>query len=514
MTIIRQPDNQRDPLTAEAEGFVKAALDALSAHIAILDENGVIVHVNQAWQGFAEQNGFQAAAHGIGQNYLEVCDRAAPFSEDAAQVAQGIRSVRLRETEEFHTEYPCHSLQERRWFLVRVTRFSWAGQTRLIVAHHNITALKRSQIELQESKRWLEAILDNLVDGVMIFDRYGKIELLNRAGAYIFGYDQSAIIGQNVRQLFVGLDDEATDAELAAFLEQVSNLGDEMQGRRADRREFPMYFAVSEMQMDTRHVYTAIFQDFTERKFLEAEVWEKERLGFALEKERELRDLKNRFISMMSHDLKTPLAAIQLAASMLRNYSERFSAAEKKDAYDTIDQQVDYLTELINDVMQISRADFTGAELNLEVVDLETYCRDILEAVQATRRKGLSFVGTERRIEARLDTKLMRRAITNLLTNAIKYSPENSPVTLELTYGDSRATIRVIDNGMGIPPADLPGLFEPFNRASNVGSIQGTGLGLAIAKQAVDLHGGSISVESSLGQGTSFTIILPANCAS
>lgn len=371
-----------------------------------------------------------------------------------------------------------------------------------------------SIIELEERIRWLEAILDNLVDGVMTFDQHGGIESLNRAGAYIFGYEQNAVVGQNARQFFVGLSDNATDDELAAFLEQVSNLGDEVQGRRADGTVFPLYFAVSDMQMDARHVYTAIFQDFTERKFLENEMWEKERLSFALDKERELRDLKNRFISMMSHDLKTPLAAIQLANSMLRNYSDRSTPAEKKEAYDTIDQQVDYLTELINDVMQISRADFTGAELNLVTVDLETYCRDILETIQAThrQRKGLSFVGVERRIEARIDRKLMQRAITNLLTNAIKYSPENSPIRLEVTCADAQATIKVIDKGMGIPEVDLPRLFEPFNRASNVGSIQGTGLGLAIAKQAIELHGGRITVESQVGRGTTFTITLPANC--
>lgn len=511
MTTVRQGAKQIPPV---AESFVQAALDALTAHIAILDEDGVIVHVNQAWQRFGKQNDFRAKSYGIGQNYLEVCDRAAPYSEVAALVAQGIRSVRLRQTEEFHIEYPCDSPQERRWFLVRVTRFSWYGQTRLIVAHQNVTEMKRVQIELQESKRWLEAILDNLVDGVMTFDQHGRIESLNRAGAYIFGYEQKAIIGQNVRQLFVGLSEDARETELATFLEQISNLGDEVQGRRADGTAFPLYFAVSDMQMDARHIYTAIFQDFTERKFLESEVWEKERLSFALDKERELRDLKNRFISMMSHDLKTPLAAIQLANSMLRNYSDRSTPAEKQEAYDTIDQQVDYLTELINDVMQISRADFTGAELNLVAVDLETYCRDILETIQATnrQRRGLSFVGPERRVESRIDRKLMQRAITNLLTNAIKYSPENSPIRLELTCTDSQATIKVIDKGMGIPEADLPSLFEPFNRASNVGSIQGTGLGLAIAKQAVELHGGSISVASQVGRGTTFTITLPATC--
>lgn len=371
--------------------------------------------------------------------------------------------------------------------------------------------MKRVQTKLEDSARWLEAVLDNLVDGVITFDEHGRIETVNRAGAYIFGYEQHNLIGQNIRQLLVDLTDDADDAALAALMQQVSGLGDELEGRRSDGSVFALYFSVKPITIDHQRLYSAIIQDFTERKFLESQVWEKERLNLALEKERELRDLKNNFISMMSHDLKSPLAAIQLANSMLRNYGDRSSEAEKREFYDAIDQQVEYLTELINDVMTISRADFTGAELERSRIDLETYCRDIIEELQLAYRmqRPINFIGTERRIEADIDIKTMRRAITNLLNNAIKYSPQGQPVTLELNCSEQQAVIKVRDEGMGIPAADLPRLFEAFKRASNVGNIQGTGLGLAIAKQAVEMHGGSISVESALGAGTAFTIVLP-----
>ncbi len=502
------PPNQAIVL---AESLVKAALDALSAHIAILDEDGVIIHVNKAWKRFGEANAYLDPAYGVGTNYLAVCDKAARYAEDAGLVADGIRRVRLRDTEEFHMEYPCHSPTERRWFVVRVTRFSWYGRTRIIVAHQNVTELKVVQNELRDSKRWLEAILDNLVDGVITFTETGSIVSLNRAGAYIFGYERDEMVGQPIHHLLPTLAPHPSQEQLAAFLEQVSGLGDEIEGQRKDGTTFPMYFAVSRIELDERCFYTAIIQDFTERKFLESQLWDKERLNLALEKERELRDLKNRFISMMSHDLKTPLAAIRLANSMLRNYGDRLSAQEKTESYDTIDQQVEYLTELINDVMTISRADFTGAELNLELVDLETYCRDILEELQLAYRmqRVLNFVGTNQRIETSIDRKLMRRAITNLLSNALKYSPADKPVTLELTHSGHEAIIRVIDEGIGIPEDDQDHLFEPFHRASNVGSVSGTGLGLAIAKQAVDLHHGTITVESHVNRGTVFTITLP-----
>lgn len=497
---------------AEAEGFVKAALDALSAHIAILDDTGRIVHVNRAWKRFGEENGSTDPNHSIGTNYYDVCMKAAAYTEDAALVAKGIRSVKLRETEEFHMEYPCHSPSQRRWYVVRVSRFSWYGVTRLIVAHQNVTDVKRVQIELEDSKRWLEAVLNSLVDGVITFDERGNLRSLNPAGSYIFGYEPADIIGRNVRLLLPTLNPDSGDATLGAFIENIGGLGDEVEGQRRDGTIFPMYFAVSQVIMDGQRLFTAIVQDFTERKFLESQLWDKERLNLALEKERELRDLKNRFISMMSHDLRTPLATIQLANSMLQQYGDRSTEEEKQESYETINQQVEYLNEMIADVLTISRTDFTGTELELEIVDLETYCRDILEGLQMVYRsqRHLIFNGTDRRVEVRMDRKLMRRAVTNLLTNAIKYSPDNKPVMLEVTCGDGTAVIRVKDQGIGIPEEDQKRLFEPFHRAANVGKIQGTGLGLAIAKQAVDLHGGEIYVESKIGAGTTFVVKLRA----
>lgn len=371
--------------------------------------------------------------------------------------------------------------------------------------------MKNTQKELETNKRLLQAILDNLVDGILTFDEKGAIQSVNRAGSYIFGYDPAEMIDLNIGVLIPSLAAQ-DDKSLKGRLQQLNGLGDELEGQRKDGSIFPIYFTANEVKLDHHKLYTAIIQDFTERKFMERQMWDKERLNIELEKERQLRDVKNRFISMMSHDLKTPLAAIRLANSMLRNYGDRSSPEEKLESYDTIDQQVEHLTEMINDVMTISQQDFTGAELDRQIIDLETYCRDIIEELQLAYRmkRSLNFSGTDRRIEANIDIKMMRRALMNLLTNAIKYSPEGAPVNMELTYADCEAIIKISDQGIGIPPEDLPRLFEPFNRGTNVGTIQGTGLGLAIAKQAVELHGGTISVESQLGKGTTFIMTLPA----
>ncbi len=510
MNSLLGPASAADfPILVEAENFVKAALDGLTAHIAILDETGTIIHVNQAWRQFAENNGFTDSRYGIGTNYLAVCDRAA--TPDALAVAQGIRRILASSLPQFDLEYPCHSPSERRWFVIQITTFEWRDYRRLIVAHQNVTEIKRVQVELQNSKQRLETILDNLVDGIITFDRSGRIESVNPAGAAIFGYQPNELIGQSIGCLVSDLENQADERALADFVEKIGRLGDEVVGRRRDGTLFPIYFAVSQLRLDDRRLFTGVIQDFTERKYLEGQLLEKQRLNMQLDNERELRELKNRFISMMSHELRTPLGAIRLANSMLKAYGDRMTEQEKRESYEVIETQTEHLAEMINDVMTISKSDFTGAEFYPETIDLETYCRDIIEEIQLAYRMAccIEFSGTGRRVEADVDVKLLRRAITNLLTNAIKYSREGAPISVELACEGDTAIIRVSDQGIGIPEDDQRRLFEPFHRASNVGQIQGTGLGLAITRQAVERHGGSISVESQVGVGTTFSVRLP-----
>jgi PAS domain S-box-containing protein len=502
-------DKAAAELVTEAESFVRAALDSLSAHTAILDENGTILYVNKAWRAFADHNHLDDPNYNVGVNYLAVCDQSSD-APDAALVAGGIRAVLRGQMEEFHREYPCHSPNERRWYIARVSRFSWYGTTRLIVSHQNVTEMRQAQYELEESKQRLEAILDNLPDGILTFDEAGMIDSVNPAGAYIFGYQRYELLGKSILRLIPELNDHPGGQTVPDFVSRLGSLGDELEGERKDGSRFPIYFAVSEIFFHDKRLYCAIVQDFTERKFLEAQSRDKELLNMALEKERDLRALKNRFMSMISHDLRTPLAAIRLANSMLKTYGNRATEEEKRESYETIETQVEYLAELINDIITISRADFSGIELERERVELETYLRDIIEEVQLAYRKPvIQFSGPNRRVEVFIDKKLMRRAITNLLTNAIKYSPDGTPVAVTLRCENQEAVIDIADQGIGIPEADMERLFEPFHRASNTGKIQGTGLGLAITKQFVEQHNGTVSVASQVGRGTTFTVRLP-----
>ena len=291
-------DNQQKH--PDAEKFIQSALDALSAHIAMLNESGEIIGVNSAWKKFASVNSFKQSDYGIGLNYLEVCDRSAQLnSPDAPLVAQGIRDIIAERIPEFELEYPCHTPTRKLWFVLRVSSFRWENDLRVIVAHHNVSELKNTQIELSESRERIQAILDNIANAVFTVDPKGIIETCNPAATSIFGYDMESFIGM---PLFNLMSERSNPEGTLHILD--SEYGHEIVGRHCDGSLFPMYFTPNRMTLDNRTLYTVIIQDMTELKRMQAEILEKQKISIALQKERELRVLKNRFMSMMSHELK------------------------------------------------------------------------------------------------------------------------------------------------------------------------------------------------------------------
>lgn len=508
MLIPSDSRNNYSDKNTESEEFLQSALDALSAHVAILDNDGNIIGVNAAWKHFADSNHYQDTTYGIGTNYLAVCDASAKLkSKDAIIVADGIRNIMNGKIADFQLEYPCHSPAQKRWFVLRVSRFDWFNNIRVIVAHQNVTELKHVQIELSESKKRIEAIIDNVNNGIVTINSKGHIETANRASARIFGYQLDELVGLHLEDI---MTERFTDED--SFHRLNGQHGHELIGIRKDGASFPMYFSLNRLQLDDSTIYTCIIQDITYRKRMEAEIIERERMQVALDKERELRSLKNRFLSMMGHELNTPLASISLSYDMLKKYSHVSTPEENEQALDNIQQQVGHLRDMVKDVMTISRAETEGINIDVERVNIVLYCQDIVDEFDFihSQTHSIEFECDVKRIMTRLDRRLMRRVVTNLLSNAIKYSPYGKKVILSLRLSDTQnIIIKVQDFGMGIPQEDQERLFEPFHRATNVDAVPGTGLGLAIAKQALELHGGTISFETEIGQGTTFIIKLP-----
>ena len=249
----------------------------------------------------------------------------------------------------------------------------------------------------------------------------------------------------------------------------------------------------------------AIVRDITKRKIAEAE------LCLALEKEKELNELKSRFISMASHEFRTPLTTILGSAELLRHYGHKWSQEKKIVHFERIHSNVEHLVELLNDVLLIGQVEAGKLEFNPEPLDVVQYCCSLVEELQLSGGSEHTIVFTCQLsyLEGCLDEKLLRHILSNLLINAIKYSPTGSTVNFELICQKDLVIFQIQDSGIGIPCEDQQRLFESFHRANNVGNIPGTGLGLAIVKKSVDLHGGKISVKSEVGVGTAFTVTIP-----
>jgi signal transduction histidine kinase len=248
------------------------------------------------------------------------------------------------------------------------------------------------------------------------------------------------------------------------------------------------------------------FLDITDRKKSEAGMRE------ALEQQKALNELRSRFVAMTSHEFRTPLAAILSAEELLRHYGDRLPPEERLETLDSIAAGVQRMSRMLDRVLLLGRADAQMLDFHPEQVDLRRLCPRLVEEARLQHPQGKAQVTCELAPEiagGRYDEKLLRHIFGNLLSNAIKYSPAGGGVAFEVRPDGDATLFRVSDRGIGIPPDEIGHLFESFHRASNVGSIQGTGLGLAIVKNAVDMHGGSISVDSTLGAGTTFIVRIP-----
>ncbi|MDX1992394.1 MAG: HAMP domain-containing sensor histidine kinase [bacterium] len=233
-------------------------------------------------------------------------------------------------------------------------------------------------------------------------------------------------------------------------------------------------------------------------------------LQLALDKQVEVNELKNRFGSMVSHEFRNPLAVIASSAGLLETYYDRLSPARRAEHFEKIQEQVKVLTGLLDDVLALSRAEAVTTEITTQQVDFQQFCAGILTEMQEiSTHHTIVYTATGTPCDVWVDVKLLRQAISNLLSNAVKYSPDGGRIEFTVHFESSQVVICISDQGRGIPPADLPQLFEPFYRASNVGRIAGTGLGLAIVKRGVEAHGGTITVESTVGVGTAFTMVIP-----
>jgi len=230
-----------------------------------------------------------------------------------------------------------------------------------------------------------------------------------------------------------------------------------------------------------------------------------------LQVERELNELKNRFVSMVSHEFRTPLGITMSAVELLRNHLEQLNEAKRKELFDDIFSSTRHMAGLMEQMLVLGRVDSGKLTFRPAPIYLEGFCHRLVdESLSATHRRCPIEVKFAGELDgARADESLLRHIFSNLLSNAVKYSTAGQAVEFGVARAGVNAVFTVRDRGIGIPEEDLPRLFQAFHRATNVGEIPGTGLGLVIAKRCVELYGGAIEVRSKPGEGTTFTVTLP-----
>ncbi len=394
-----------------------------------------------------------------------------------------------------------------------------------------------------ESAALLKAIIENAIDGIITIDERGRVESINPSACKLFQYEPEEVIGRNINCLMPPPDKELHDEYIGRYQRtgkaHIIGIGREVKGLKKDGSVFPFRLGVSEVQYSGRKIYTGFIHDLSREKeaeeklkdyasHLEDQVAErtqslrntvmelelaKEEVSLSLEKEKELSHLKSRFVSMASHEFRTPLSSIQLSAVLIEKYAQQQDESNVHKHIGKIKNSVSNLTSILNDFLSLERLEAGKVEPVFVEFDIMKFAEEITEEMQliAKQNQNIVYQHTGTTSTVTLDQTLLRNCVVNLIGNAIKYSGENTFIEFNSEITSNELIIVVKDNGIGIPDSDQKHLFEAFFRAHNTGNIPGTGLGLNIVTRYASLMQGKIEFKSKVNQGTSFTISFPIN---
>ena len=412
------------------------------------------------------------------------------------------------------------------------------------------------------SRDTFREIFQTSAEGIIMIDMTGKILLANPISEKMFGFDPETMVGHTIEDLLpVRYRGKHLD-----FREQFNEhpeprrmgIGRDLKALRLDGTEFPVEISLSFTNINNQVLSIAFITDISLRKIAEdaikrseeqlieyaAELEKKvksrtEALNLsvqkleilnkdlqqqilvrqraeketrkALERERELNELKSKFVSIASHEFRTPLSAILSSTSLIQQYHLRGEMTKMDKHISRVKSSVHHLTSILNDFLSLGKLEEGRIEVATEQVSLHAFFEEIKEEIKSTLKEEqqLVILFTQPELSFQSDPRILRGILFNLVSNASKYSDSGKSIHLSATYTDDSVTVEVRDAGIGIPQHEVKHVFERFFRASNSSNIQGTGLGLNIVKRYIDLLKGTISFTSELGKGSSFTIILP-----
>ena len=433
------------------------------------------------------------------------------------------------------------------WAHVEVTDLLLDGHQYLLVRLTDTDRLHTAEHYLAQSVGRFEAVFAHATIGIIVCNRPGAIVLANEQAHRQFGYPPLGLLATDIEALVPGTDG-AAHARLRAFFNarpQVRAMGEgrNLLARRRDGSVFPVEISLSYFHQDEELYVVAYIIDVTVKREAERELLAQHQhvaalnaaleqkvadrthalattlsqlekrtteLAQALATEQELGELKSRFVSMASHEFRTPLTAVLTSAALVEKYPLTEQQPQRLRHLARIRTSVKNLTDILEEFLSVGKLEAGRLTLRPEQVRLPALLQEAVAEVQGLRRPG-------QRIELHLDSpdplwldgSLLRKILVNLLSNALKYSGHDTTVTVRGTAHHGQLTLQVQDHGMGIAPEDQEHLFERFFRARNAANVPGTGLGLYIITKYLELMGGTISLQSTLAVGTTFTLTLP-----
>jgi len=492
-------------------------IETANAPIFGIDSQGLVNEWNQTSEkitGFTKKD---VLGKDLVQTYI---------TEDYQKAVKQVLDDALLGKETANYEFPLFTKTKERVMVLlnSSTRRNANGEvTGVLGVGQNITQIDKLRTESESIAKELRQFIETANAPIFGIDSQGLVNEWNQTSEKITGFTKQEVLGKDLLQTYIRPDDQEAVKKV---------LDNALVGLETANFEFPLFTKTKERVMVLLNSSTrknangdvtgvlGVGQDITElvgyRNQLELKVNQRTlKLNEALKKEKELRELKSKFVSTASHEFRTPLSSINFAAGSIKKYWSKMKPNVIEKKLHKIEDQVMHMTKLLDDILVVGQAEAGKIMYNPIHLNLGDFIYEIIEEVgnSHNKRHKILLIDDEKlkNTSIFIDEKLGRNIFINIISNAVKFSPDADTVTVEFSTEKNYTVISVIDFGIGIPKAELSNIFNPFIRGENVDLIQGTGLGLSIVKEAVDVLGGKIIVNSKIGKGTSFVVKIPKN---
>ncbi|MEP1032236.1 PAS domain-containing sensor histidine kinase [Ekhidna sp.] len=428
--------------------------------------------------------------------------------------------------------------------------------------------LSSKDIVSKQGLELLEKLFESSGEGIMVFNKTGEVEMVNPRAREMFGYEEGELIGAKVEKFVPKSVQHKHEKYRNDYIKKPQprrmGIGRDLSGLRKDGSSFPLEISLSYIQHHDQKMVFAFITDISIRKEnefrleeqrqkleeytselekkvkgrtselehmnlgLESQIQERKlaedalkeslkdlkkaerEILISLEKEKELGELKSRFVSMASHEFRTPLTTVLSSANLIAKYKESDQQSAREKHVERIRKSVDNLTNILNDFLSLEKLESGSQNVEALEVDPNEIITEIIENMSSSLKKGQEILVKGKAPKIKTDAHILRNILINLISNASKYSREDDQIEIIIDSGNT-LNIKIKDRGIGIPKSEQKRLFERFFRAGNATNIQGTGLGLNIVKKYVQLINGQITFTSEEGKGSTFSFSLPLN---